>query len=371
MRLSDIVRQIQIVLPKYTDVLSTVVGVDSISSAGGVATVTTSADHGLTTGAPIVFQNVSVRTPIDISWKDGLIYYFETNLSHDLTERWHQTVALDGFDDPDWNNSFTLARVPNRRVFGVTNTLSAPVLSGGEVLLENRIDGVNGYHAATVTGPTTFTLTGDFLPGDYYGGKLSASLRVAGAIDLNRILDQYTKQGIDDVWAFVVPLDRVDVSKDMNAESDALSTMTPSDAFRLRVLDGFSLVLIKNTKQDMAAVAALDLFRHDLLAPILKTVCGARFSTGLSTSGEFKAVLKTHGILQYNRAYLVYAYDFEMPADIKDDDTVLESDTRAFRDLDYIHRVGGDDTTDATVAINLDDEPYAGDAFWLRDIDEN
>lgn len=358
MKLSDVINQLRVVLPKYTDLFSTVIGIDSISASGGVATITTSSAHGLSNGANITISDVLTRTPIDSVSKDGNVYTFTTSTPHDLTYGWpdHETVSLDGFTDSAWNNSFVVVRVQNRENFNVRSINSLPSLNTNEVLLENRIDGINGRWSATVTGASTFTITGSFDDGVYSGGTISSGQRISGAVEIQRAVEQYTAQNLNDYWMFVV-MREAETSKDRSTYSDATATRSASDDMRLRLIDGFSLYVFKNTTQDIAAVSAIDICRHDLLLPILKSVNGIIFPTGLTNNSDFRTIFTGHGAFDYNRAVLIYEYNFESVMDLTNADTVEEEDTRAFRDIDYTEEIGGVDTTDLTVNVDLDEVP--------------
>ena len=165
MKLTDIINQLRAILPKYTDVFSTVHGISSIVASGGVATIVTSAIHSLATGANITIADVVTHTPISAVSKDGLVFTFTTSADHDLTLGWQTTVTFEGFTDSAWNDSFTVVGVPNRRTFKVQSVNSLPSLNTNEVLLENRADGINGRWSATVVNTTTFTITGSFIDG--------------------------------------------------------------------------------------------------------------------------------------------------------------------------------------------------------------
>ena len=358
MRLLDVVTQIALILPRYTDLFSNLLTISSISSSGGTATITTTAAHDLSTGDPVTISNVLTRTPISSISQSGLVFTIQTSVDHDLTSTWpdHDTVDFEGFTSSLWNDSFTLLSVPNRRVFTIQSTNTLPTLNGNEVLLENRVDGVNGIYQATVTAPTAFTISGDFIDSVYSGGTVGSKVRVYGAITLERAMEQYTGQPTSDLWCMVVMND-AEVSKDRSTFSDAIATKVTGDDLRLRVLDGFTVTFIKNTGPDITANNAVDLFRHDLFLPLLKSVYGVRFDTGLSGGDDFKTILSAHGVSLYNKATLAYTYDFEVVMDITADDAVHEGDTRAFRDVDYTLQMGGDDTTDMTIGINLDDDP--------------
>jgi hypothetical protein len=359
MKIADIINQLRLVLPKYTDLFSNTLGITSIVASGGTATINTDPVHKLKTGHAVTISDVGTNTPISAVSKDGLVVTFTTSEDHDLTENWpeHDTVALRGFTDGDWNDSFTLLDVPNRRNFSVRSTLAEPVLNGNEYLEEVRSDGVNGRWSVTVVTGTQFTISGTFIDADYTGGTVKTAVRISGAVTPKRAIDQYTQQELENLWMFVVPND-AEASKDRSTFSDAVKTAPAGTSMRLRLLDGFSLILIENASEDITGIGSVDTMRDTLLLPILKSVFGVRFDTGLSGSADFRSILSGHGFVEYNRAYLVYEYTFQVVMDLTEADAVEPSDTRAFRDIDYTQVVGGDDTPDMTIEeIDLDEVP--------------
>ena len=168
MKLADVINQLRAVLPKYTDVFSSVINISSITVSGGVATIVTTGPHGFLAGANIVIGNAQVETPISAVSQDGNVFTFTTGSDHDLTLGWpeHEEVTLNGFTDSAWNDSFTVTDVPNRRNFKVRSANTIPTLNTNEVLLEIRSDGVNGRWSAIVINPTTFTVQTVTLDGD-------------------------------------------------------------------------------------------------------------------------------------------------------------------------------------------------------------
>lgn len=359
MKLFDVVTQLQLLLPKFTDKVATVLPISSIVASSGVATIQTSSAHGLLSGQAVTIANVEVKIPITAVSKSGNLYTFTTSPAHDLTSTWpeHVNVTLSGFTDGAWNGSFVLKSVPNRNNFVVQSANSLPTLNGNEVLHEFRADGINGRFQPTIVNTITFTIAGSFLDGNYTGGSVSSGVRIAGAVTIERALEQYTEQNLTDLWLFVVMND-AEISKDRNTFSDATATRSRGEDIRIRIIDGFTITAVKNTTQDIAAVDALDICRHDLYSPILQSVYGAMFDTGLSGAADFKAVPTGHGLAAYEKAYLAYSYAFEFVMELTEADAVYEGDTRAFRDIDYTEKVGGDDTTDMTIIpINLDDNP--------------
>lgn len=360
MKLADVTRQLQLLLPKYTALLGDVLNIASIISTATVATITTTAIHKLNTdnGEAVVLSDIGTNTAIIGVSKDGLIFTFTTGTDHDLTfgSPDHINAALDGFTNTVWNGSFKITSVPNRRTFKVQSTNTLPTLNGNEILEEVRSDGINGRYKATVVSPTVFTIEGTFLASNYSGGRVSAKVRVAGGATFERIAAQYTKQNISDLWIFVVMSD-AQVSKDRNTQNDSDASMPTGTEMRQRIMDGFELFIFQNVTADMAATDAIDIARHDLMLPILKSVYGAFFDSGLSGASDFRTIFVAHGLADYNQAVLVYSYQFQTLYDLTDGDTVEPQDTRAYRDTSYTHEIGEDDTTDMIVTVNQDNEP--------------
>lgn len=360
MKLLDVVKQLHSVLPQYTSLFSDVLNVGSIVASGGVATIVTATNHGVKSSpnASLTLANVNSETPIGSVSKDGNTVTFGASADHDLTFGWkdHDTVSLDGFTDSAWNDSFKLLRVPNRRTFVVQSTEALPVLNGNEFLLENKIGGINGRYQPTFVDIKTLTITGAFSDGNYEGGTVGSGVRVGGMINPDDISEYYTSQNLNDFWMFVSMHD-AELSKDRHSLSDAEATRATGDDIRMRLLDGFTISIVKNVTKDISAIDAIDVCRDELQLPILKSVFGAKFDTGLSSSADFKAVLTGHGVALYNRAIIIYNYDFEFAMDLTNDDTVEPENTHAFRDIDLTEVINGDDTIDMTVTVDLDDEP--------------
>lgn len=353
MRLSDIVDQLRIVLPKYTNEFSTTVGVTSIDSTNNISTIVTSSAHNLQTGDEITLQGYYTQTSISNVSQDGLVFTFTTATDHDLTESYHETITLGGFDATNWNGSYSLLEVPNRRTFKIRTTESIPSLSSNEYVLEQRIDGVNGQYSTTVIDNTTLQISGNFLDGSYVNGTLNSVVRVVGSLNIERFIEKYSEQNITNMY-ICVSLNDSDVSKDRNTYSDAVASPVNGSELRLTMINSFTIYVLVNTSKDITAVEAVDKCNHTLLLPILKSIYGVKFPTGLTNETDYKTISTGHGTAIYNKAVYVHAYNFEMSMEMVSDDAVDASDSRAFRDINYTHTV---DERDLTLTIDLDDEP--------------
>jgi len=353
MRIKDVALRLIDALPEHTGLFCDTLDIDSINASGGIATVVTSSNHGLSNNSAINISNVAVKTPISSFTKDGLLYTFTTSLEHDLTFGWsdHKTIELGGFTDSAWNNVFDLRSSDNRFEFVVNSPDTQPILNGNEYLLEyNRVDGIGGAYSVNIINDTTFTIEGDFIDGDYtpVNGVVYSNPRIGATVDIDRVIDQYTKYGANQYWLYAEPVN-VDVSKDRTTLSDANHSIGNGADMRIRMVDGFTLYIIAPCSDEIAGEVSLDVCRHDLLLPLMKTLYGYQFDTGTSNPMDFRTTLKSHGVVAYDRAYLVYSYEFEVVIDLTNDDAVSDQDTRSFRNVDYTHHIGGGDTTDMTI----------------------
>jgi hypothetical protein len=353
MKLLDIVQQLRVILPKHTDKFSTVINTINIDATNNIATITTDVPHKLKNNETVTLVGYSTKTFLESVSQDGLLFTFTTSTDHDLTEEWQNQISLNGFDSTDWNGVISLYKVPNRRTLVVRSTNSIPSLNTNEFFYEDRIDGINGQHIVTVINSSSFTITGDFLDGSYNGGTINSKVRIVGSISMERFLDHYTEQTIQDLYMCVV-MDDADVSKDRNTYSDAIATPVTGSEIRLLLVDGFSVYIFGNTSKDIGAQQMIDICRHELMLPILKSVYGARFSTGLSNETDFRTVFTGSGLALYDKSKYVHVYKFEMSMEITEDDTVEREDTRAYRDTVQSLKV---DEQYMTITVDQDSIP--------------
>lgn len=359
MLVRDVVNQLRLVLPEYTDLFSDVVIVNSIVVTEGVITVETFNPHGLKSGDKVTLTQVQTRTPILSIDQNGVMFLVESE-EHDITlDKYNDKyVEFGGFTNPDWNDSFLLQGVLNREKIIIKSNsiiLPLPVLTGSEHVLETRIDGVRGDYEIVVLDNTHFTVPGSFSDGVYTCSSIAANVRIAGSRSIDRFISHYTKQISEDrLWGVVVPHAR-DISKDRSTYSDAIASLPAGTDMRLRLIDGFTFYVVVKISNEIAAVEAIDTCR-ELTFPILKSLFGVVFESGLSAKAELSTIPTTDAeaeISRVNNAFYIHAFEFEVQVDITTEDSAEPRNTRAFRDILYKHDL---DQQEATVRIDLDQE---------------
>jgi hypothetical protein len=359
MLVRDVVNQLRLILPQYTDLFSDVIEVESVTADAGLVTIVTTSPHGLQDGAKVTLNQIQTRTPItDLLSQEGFIFTFGS-AEHDLTLNSpdHINVSFGGFSASEWNDTFKLINVQNRQKFSIQSSNSSPVLTGNEYLLEDRIDGIRGDYEIIVVDPTTFTVSGDFPDGTYTAANIASNIRIAGSRSLERFAnDHYTNQSADNrLWGVIEPHQSA-ISKDRSTFSDATATFPAGTDMRLRLIDGFTFSVVVRIVNEIAAVQAIDICRG-LRPAIYKSLFGTKFVTGFSNSEEFLTIPigdREAILTKNNNAYYIHLFDFEVQMDVTIEDAVSPRNTRAFRDIFYTQEVGEQEMTSR---IDLDDKP--------------
>ena len=360
MKSKDVILQLYSALPEKTDKFTTDVAVSGITFSGLIATATTSVDHGLSDGDLVTIQGA--LAPVNIISMDRVdtVVTVVTSEDHDLSEGYQTTVEIDEANESEFNGTFSLLTVPNRKTFTFETADSGATFStGSPVLLDGSAFGYNGLYNVTNIGTTTFdyTLAGA-VNGDARGAIIaSVGYRISGAISLERALEAYTKQATDDWWIFVV-LGDVTASSDRHVENDAVAVQTGNTAWQQLIIQPFTVLTIAPAIQTIGARTLRD-DAEDIAAALFGSLLGIKFDGGLSTKDQYQTVFASHGSIEYDTAIYVHQYNFQSQTDITFDDTVGTPFNVAFRDieLDIATDLMTDNTEHLTVDVDLDDQP--------------
>lgn len=361
MKASQIIAQLANVLPQKTTLFSDTVGVSTMSRSGTIVTVTTSSAHGLSTGDFINIVGASAPVSITSLTQTDNIAAAETATDHDLTfDRDDLTVTISGADQADYNGTHTLLGVSNRLNF--TFQISGDPISPatGTILLENGsfFNGYNGLHEVTVVDPTTFTYVTSMTPPlDATGASIlmSKNLRVSGAVDLDSIIDAYTRHDTDKLWSFVVLNDSV-ASKSRHIDNDATDLIAPGDVFRQRVVQTFTIYVVAPSTTSIAARRERDLM-EDVAVAFYGSLLGIKYPGGLCETPFSTLTFVNHGFVQYVKSYYIHQFTFEITEDITEGDTARNFFHVAFRDIDFSFLNLTTDDVIMSACVDLDDSP--------------
>ena len=375
MKAQDIVDKLSASLPLYTDGFSNSVGVISITVAGTTATVITDAAHGLVENQNVAILAADAPVQIDTGTflRTGSTAVFETLQDHDLTlsERdkaaGGKTITLSGATEAEFNGTFVLVQVTNRRKLLIAVADAGSTTISGAPIVEDANGGVfNGLFPATNVAATTFDYE---LPVAYPldavvdNASVQVSIRILSVLDIEQYLQEvYTNKGLDED-VLVVQLGDVTQSKKRNEESDAASSTTGEYSYTPVLIQPFAVYVIMNVTDDLTAAQARDKVEDEYIPAVFHSILRAQFDTGFTYS-QYRATFTGHGVFAYadatgkNKAIYAHEITFEQLAQLTRIDTVGPDDNVAMRDIDYTLTVDlGTEVDTLDAAIDLDEEP--------------
>lgn len=360
MRASDIVNQLAVILPSLVDDFTDQFAITSLTRSGTTVTADTSTAHGRIVGDQ---ANITgAQTPIVATsiTRVGIIATMITATDHDITENAGFDVQLSGSVETEFNGTFNLLSVPNRREITFQVEDSGAVTATGSPLLlngSNPFQSYNGLREITAV-PTATSFQYEIADATLFtpaSGTIIAktSPRISAAVDFERLLDAYTKQAVENAWLFVVLGDAV-ADKNRNIDTDSTDNIQRGNYFNQRLIQTVQLFVFLPSSAEIAGRSSRDRC-EDLLRPICQSVLTAKFPS-LVENDNNPLMLTGHGLQAYNTAYYAHQYAFEATIQLGPSDIYVPDDDVAFRDidLDMTFDVG---TGEITTAINLDDEP--------------
>jgi len=361
MRASDIVAQLAKTLPKHADDFTANVEITGITQAAGVATAITATAHGLVAGNQINITGSQHPIPCSIT-RVGVIATLVTTSDHDMTENAGFDVQISGATEPEFNGTFTLLSVPNRRTITFKVADSGALVATGSPLLLNGSSPLQSFNGLVdvVSVPTTTSFTyavDSSLYATASGDEIVAKTlpRISAAVDYDVLQRAYTAQGPNAAWLFVVMGDAV-ANRNRNINGDSIDNIQPGNYFNQKLIQSVQLFLFYPSTNQIAARSARDRC-EELLGPICKSLLTCKFPSLVENSNN-PLMLTGHGFHDYNTAVYVHQYSFEATLQLGPSDIYQPNDDVAFRDisLDMFFQHGtGIDPYEAE--INLDDEP--------------
>lgn len=360
MRASDIVQQLATVLPTLVDDFTDNVDVDSLTRSGTTVTVTTSTDHNLTVGQQV--NITGAQTPITITSIDrsGIVATLVTDADHDITENAGFDVQIEGATEPEFNGTFELLSVPNRRTITFKVDDSGPTSATGSPLLlngSNIFQTYNGLREVTAV-PTTTTFEYEVDDSTLFTPasgtiKVKTSPRITAAVTIERAVDAYTKQADKKAWAVVVLGDAL-ANKNRHIDIDATDNIQRGNYFNQRLIQNLGIYVFLPTSKQIAGREARDRC-EELLNPICRSILWAKFPSLVENTNN-PLMISSHGLQAYTTAFYVHQYNFEATLQLGVSDAFVPDEDVAFRDISLtIGSTVGTETFDTE--IDLDDEP--------------
>ncbi len=360
MKASDAIIQLQAVLPAVTNDFSTQIALISVTPAGTTATATTIVPHSFVVGNVVNISGTLAPVVIDSITRNETVATATTATPHDITEGFQENVTISGANESEFNGTFPLISAVNRKTFSFTVPDSGATVGTGSMLLEDPPSafGYNGLVTITAVPASNqfeYQLPLALTEAAVGSGVVHSNIRVTGAVSFERADDMYTEQADQSsLWAFVVLGDTI-ASKDRNTKNDAITSAAPGSDRRQQIYQTFSIFVFKPTTDDLSARQARD-DMEDVMLSLFKALLYWQAPTGLAANNGMGVVFVSHGLQDYNTARYVQEFQFQLVTEITRNDTVADSFSVAFRDIDLtIGTTLG--TEQLTANIDLDEIP--------------
>ncbi len=366
MKAEDVVKALVAKLPNLTDKFCDTASIDSITSTGLLATATIAAGHGRVDGELVTITGAVSPITISSITRSTTSLTIVTATKHDfsisgreISRGFTQDVILSGSTEPEFNGTFKLLSVANRKTFTVTVADSGPTTGTGSPVLENgesALAGYNGSFNVTVIDSNVFTYPlRDSIPNAATGAPiLNSGHRITATVSMQRFMDGYTKQSKDALYCVVV-LGDVSASKGRQTATDAIDQFTDNQHYQQTVSQPFGVYLVVPAPTSIAGRTQRDEM-EDVVPFILQALLLEQFPTGFAADKHNRAIFTGHGLFLYNGPLYIHEVTFEQNAEILYVDSTGAGDHVAFRDFDLTLNTDLG-TTPLTATVDIDEAP--------------
>ena len=311
MKARDIETELQNKLPLLTNRFTDEQTLLSIVPAGTTATATTATAHNLTVSQKVLIAGANAAVDIDTIDRVTTVATAVTVQNHDLTEGFFDNVTLSGATEAEFNGTFTLLSVPNRKTFTFTVADSGPTSATGSPILEEPglPFGYNGLITITAV-PTTKTFTYT-LPQTLVVNAAGANMRVIknvrihAAINSERADKVFESRDINNLadgeLTLVVVLNEMTASRDRSSLADGVSSAAKSGDNRQQILQTVSCFVYQKVTKDSSGANAADSMQ-DIARFIIRVLSGFGPDNGFSSGSQYQLRFLTHGVSGYDSA---------------------------------------------------------------------
>jgi hypothetical protein len=364
MKAEEVITLLQASLPTINNSFSDNFVISSIeNNTGTTVTVITLDDNGFSLGQMVLISGVNSNVVIDSLTRLQDVGTLITNTDHDVTNGL-KIIEISGSIEPEFNGTFTIINVQNRRTITFQMINSGPTVSTGFPILVNGESIFRGYNGiqtiSNIVNTTTFeyeiTQTG-LQPGTGSDMLAIQGVRIVGGATVERCVEAYTKQETLQNWLFVV-LGDVTASKSRHISEDGVSNQQRGQqniGFYQQIIQTLSIYVFLPTADQLSGRAARD-ESEEIFRDICRSILFYKFDSNLYDKSKGSLAVENHGLYAYNSAYYVHQYNFEQTVDLTYEDTVGANVDVAFRDIELIlNQTTGNEPF--TAKINLDEIP--------------
>ncbi len=364
MKASDIISHLQDQLPKTVDYFNDTIEYLSISNVGYTVTVVSANPHDLETGKRVVLAESGQKFVISsLTQVDGVATAV-TPTQHDYTYEpaFRPTIPIQGAADELYNGDMTILGVPDRYTIKFrVDSAAVATDTGSPYFIDNHRSAFNGPATVTVLNTTSFSFTVPTQCNAPPDGSLIGtpiiltSPRISGAANISRLVDSYTAQDPEALYAFVVMEDFV-IGRDRAIQSDGTQTLTKQQPMRAIENQQFSVYVFMTTSQSLSGYAAKDFCNNEVKLALYRSLIGwaPPEIMGVGERQIYQVTPVESGTYLYDGAKYIHRYLFERPVSVTRAHGIQSEDDRAFRDVTF-STLNEFNETLQTTTVNLDE----------------
>lgn len=333
----EIVGQMQLTVPRVTNLFSDTFSVTSLTRSGSTVTAVTSTPHGFSTGNYVnIFGAIAAYQVISLTQVNNIATGVTApGQPHDLTDNFQPTIVVTGANEPEYNgNALPFIHQANRNTFTyqISGNPSSPATGSNILMSDGGGGGYNGRFLITVIDAVTFTYTITTTPYSPALGNISVggNVRISASSTFEKASESYTRKNPNELWAFIV-LGAYEVSKDRHILNDGSYLYTPGQSYRQLMFQKMHIYVFVPATFEIAGRIARDQMEEVTFA-FLRALIRYAPTNLLTDKTQYGITFLGHDIFFYNDAYLVEQFNFELPNWITYDDGVDPDPNHAYRD---------------------------------------
>lgn len=356
MQTSEIILHIMKWLPRYSDKFSDYITPSAVSITDGVVTVSASGNTKKT-GEYICVTHARVKNIVDsFSYADSVMTITTTD-AHDFTEGWQATATIKSTIDDSINGDYQLLTVPARNIITVSGIETLPADAYISEVRDYTINGLYKIYDSTAAGyKFDMSFTDCDVPDGFTQSidaetvRIHNSIRVSGAVTIERFLKSYEKTSDDKLWAVVVR-NRNQISKQSSSRTDAPIEQTGFSAWSCNTSNPFTVNIVCPcyTVSGMRELDSVEAQRPSLY----RTLLGQRFSTGFSSTAMSTVAPDDDGQVTYDETKVIVPFNFYQLVELGNDDVSFTQNTSAMSGLSIDFLNNNDDNNSVIMSLSM------------------
>lgn len=367
MKLSSIVSHLWRCIPLNSDKFTEYVNPTSVTVSNSTVTMVFVTAPSISVGEYFAITGAKVKNEIDTFSQEGDTVTATTDSAHDIVYGWpeHEYIEVRSPGTPSINGLYLVESTESRFDISFSGMdVSAPI---DMYIIEPRSHSINGIFQLATKVETTLTFELSYSDADIPDGfsldiepdtaRIHHEVRITAAATIERFIQSYEKTADGNFWICVTKRKNF-FSKQRNSMTDANIEQPTFAAWNCQMATPFTLNIVAPCpNSDIGGRYTLDEIEHERIN-IYKSILGAKFDTGFSSSAVSGTVPDDDGDFNYQKSYVVFPFNFMQLTQITGDDISVTENTTAITglDVDFLNQDEDNDNVIMSLSIRENGE---------------